>query len=76
MTKDQKKLAKYDEHMQGFSVANNSNIRDGVAKERSVTDFFCLIVFAVFFAAMMGATLYGFKKGDVPRMMAPIDGRN
>lgn len=75
-TRDEKKLAKYDEDMKGFSVANNSNITDGCVKERRVTDFGCLVVFLVFLGAMIGCTLYGFKKGDVAKYIAPLDGQD
>jgi solute carrier family 44 protein 1 (choline transporter-like protein)/choline transporter-like protein 2/4/5 len=73
-SRNDKKLAKYGDDMANFTVANNSNITEGVVKERKVTDFGCLILFLGLFVTMAMCTVYGFKKGDVPKYLAPIDG--
>jgi hypothetical protein len=76
MTKEQRKQEKYSAHTEGFSVKECSNITDGVVRERKVTDFFCLVLFLAFFGAMGACTMYGFKKGDVEKYVAPLDRNN
>mgnify|MGYP006893281288 CR=1 FL=1 len=76
MSKDDKKKDKYQQDMDGFTIAGNSNIKDGVVKERRVTDFMCLILFLVFIGAMAACTLFGFKNGDVDKYIAPLDGND
>lgn len=76
MTKEQRKVEKYDEHTKGFSVKDCSHIKDGIVKERKVTDFLCLVLFLAFFGTMGACTMYGFKKGDVEKYIAPLDRDN
>lgn len=73
MTRDQKKMAKYGDDVGNFSVADNSNITDGAVQDRRCTDIFCLGFFLVFLVAMLSLTLYGYKKGDIQKYIAPID---
>ena len=72
-TKDEKKKDKYGEHVDGYNIKDCSKIVDGPVMERNCTDFFCLIVFLVFLGTMIACTLYGFKKGDVEKYIAPLD---
>lgn len=65
---------KYGEDSSNFNVKDASNITaDGAVKDRSVTDLLCLIVFLVFIGFMMAGTIYGYKKGDPDKYMAPLD---
>ena len=73
MTRNQKKLEKYGDDVNNFSVADSSNITDGAVTERRCTDVFCLGFFLVFLVAMLSLTLYGYKKGDIQKYIAPID---
>lgn len=73
-SKNQKKLDKYSEDMNNFSVAGNTNIKDGCVAERKCTDLLCLGVFLGFLGAMMGCTIWGLKNGDFTRYVAPFDG--
>lgn len=43
-------------------------------KERKCTDILCLIVFIAYLGAMGFMTVYGFIKGDVDKLLAPLDG--
>jgi len=72
-TKDQKTKDKYGGDADKFNIAECSNIKDGPVKDRKVTDFLCLIVFLVFLGCMGACTLYGFKKGNVAKYIAPLD---
>lgn len=49
---------------------------DGINKNRSCTDLFCLVVFFAFLGTMCGVTSYGISQGQVDKLIAPIDMRN
>ena len=59
--------------MDSFSVANNTNIRNGCVEERHCTDILCLAVFLAFIGVMMGMTMWGYKNGDIVRLLSPFD---
>lgn len=44
-----------------------------VEKNRTCTDFFCYIIFVLFVAAMVWATIYGMIKGDLSKLAQPYD---
>lgn len=72
LTKQEKKLAKYKDDMDAISL-NRDTYANGINQDRSCTDFLCLIVFGVFLLAMGGITAYTIAKGNVDKMVAPID---
>lgn len=50
-------------------------MKDGMNKDdRGCTDILCLIVFLAFLGAMGYATMYGFKHGDIEKLIGPIAG--
>lgn len=59
--------------MNNFSLKNNSNIEDGVVKERGCTDILCLGVFIVFLVGMFSVTSFCFAEGNVSKYLAPVD---
>lgn len=73
MTKEEKKLAKYQGDMDNFSVEGNSRITNGCVTDRPCRDVLCLLVFLACLSAMLAATLYGHKHGQVHKYMAPLD---
>jgi hypothetical protein len=76
MTADEKKKDKYGDDVGKFNISDCSKIKNGPVMERNPTDFFCLLVFLAFFGTMIAATIYGFKKGDVEKYIAPLDGND
>jgi hypothetical protein len=54
----------------------NSGVEDGVVIERKVTDAGCCICFLVFMLIMLGLGAYGYFKGNVKKLLAPLDGNN
>lgn len=48
----------------------------GINLNRGCTDFFCVIFFLAFIAAMMGTAFYGLVKGHPKAMIAPYDFTN
>jgi F0F1-type ATP synthase assembly protein I len=61
--------------MNNFSVANNTNIKDGCVEDRKCTDLLCLAVFLGFLGTMMGCTIWGLKNGDFTKLISPFDGQ-
>ena len=72
LTKQEKKLAKYKDDMDAISL-DADTYKNGINEDRSCTDFFCLVVFGVFFVAMVAITGYTMKEGNVDKMVAPVD---
>jgi len=71
-SKNDKKKDKYGDDMGKFSVAENSNIKDGIVKERGCTDVLCLGLFIVFLIGMFSFTSYCFAEGNVSKYVAPV----
>jgi len=69
-------MAKYGADVEGFSVANNSNIKDGAVTDRGCTDILCLVVFLAAVAAMIGVGIHGLMHGDIGKYTAPLDSKN
>lgn len=55
-------------------MAGNSEIKNGIVKERKCTDVLCLLVFAAFLGAMGFCTYYGLQHGNIEKLISPLDG--
>lgn len=64
---------KYEEDVQQFSVALNSDIKTGMVEKRGCTDLICTIAFVAFLIMMINFSVYGYRVGNVRKLMAPID---
>ena len=71
---DSPKKRGYDEDVQNFSVRANSPIFDGLVGKRKCTDCGFLLVFLLFLGSMGYLTVMGYQKGDLPKLLAPLDG--
>ena len=72
LTKNEKKLEKYKDDMDAIDL-KTEDYANGINQDRSCTDFMCLLVFGAFFVAMLGITGYTISKGNVDKMVAPVD---
>ena len=61
--------------MNSVKLSEDPRMKDGMNKDdRACTDILCLIVFLAFIGAMGYATMYGFKHGDIEKLIGPIAG--
>ena len=61
--------------MNSVKLSEDPRMKDGMNKnDRGCTDILCLIVFLAFLGAMGYATMYGFKNGDIEKLIGPIAG--
>lgn len=67
----------YDDDVNGFSCKGSSSIQDGIVRaERGCTDCFFLLIFLAFVGSMGYLTFLGYKEGDLPKLLAPLDADN
>ena len=66
------------EHIQAFNMSEDTSIRNGLVpfSERQGTDRFWCFLFLAMIATMIGLSIYGFAKGNVELLLAPVDGNN
>ena len=76
MSREEKKLAKYENDLNNFSVAGNSKITYGCVTSRPCKDILCLIIFLIFIGSMIVATIVGLKYGQIKKYMAPLDSKD
>jgi hypothetical protein len=62
----------YEDDVAGFSFKGEGIVR----AERGCTDVPFLILFLCFVGSMGYVTFIGFKEGDLPKLLAPLDGEN
>jgi hypothetical protein len=65
---------KYENDTAGFNVRDHGV--DGLVRERKCTDIMCLFVFFAFIVGMGVCSGYGFKHGQISKLLAPLDGDN
>ncbi len=72
-TKEDKIKGKYGEASDGFTLKGDDKYAKGMVREgRKCTDIFCLAIFFAFLGAMGYATFYGFHKGNIEKLIAPV----
>jgi hypothetical protein len=65
----------YDDDVNNFTVKGSSTIQEGIVRaERGCTDVPFLIIFLVFIGSMGYVTFVGFHEGNLPKLLAPLDG--
>jgi len=69
-------MAKYGDAAKEFTIAGNSQIKDGAVLDRGCKDVFCLIIFVAAMVAMFGVGVYGLLNGDIGKYTSPIDSKN
>jgi len=72
-TSQQRTEDKYAKETGEFSVTKNG-LGEGIRTDRGIKDIFCLLLFIAFIVAMVFCTLEGNKKGQLEKLMAPLDG--
>lgn len=50
-------------------------LAEGILLERSVTDVFMCIIFALFFLGMFATAAYGYAKGNPMKLLTPYDSK-
>lgn len=50
-------------------------LADGIVLERTVTDLFMCIIFALFFLGMFATAAYGYAKGNPLILLTPYDSK-
>lgn len=79
LTKQERKLAKYQADIDGYHANDavpgaSSAIKDGTfLKERGMTDICCLLIFVLTIIGMIVATTVGFYNGNLAKFLSPID---
>mmetsp|Transcript_8407 Transcript_8407/g.14059 ORF Transcript_8407/g.14059 Transcript_8407/m.14059 type:complete len:166 (-) Transcript_8407:1439-1936(-) len=68
-----KKRSKHLAAINEFSIKSKTPIENGLVYERRTTDFAFLIIFVLFMLSMVGMGGYGLKKGNITKLLAPID---
>ena len=76
LTGSDRQMAKYGADAQNFTVAGNSEIKDGCVKERGCKDVFCLVIFLAAVVAMIGVGVHGLLHGNIGKYTAPLDSKN
>ncbi len=52
-----------------------AKLADGIVIERTVTDLFMCIIFALFFLGMFATAAYGYAKGNPLKLLTPYDSK-
>ena len=73
-TRGERQALKHKAALDGFDLKSKSQIRMGLVTERKCTDILCLFIFAASFVTMIGLTFYGLSKGNVLKLIGPVDG--
>jgi hypothetical protein len=69
---DQSEWAKEKERMKKDFKANEA-LKEGVIRDRTCTDIFCLLLFFAFIGAMCFCVFVGYSQGELDKVIAPID---
>ena len=75
-TANEQTTDKYGEDANGFTLKDNEDMKDGMNRNRKMTDILMLILFVSFIGAMGFCTVYGLKHGKTRKLTAPLDGSN
>ena len=73
-TSFQKKQSRHQTSINSYDIRSQSNISSGYVPvaDRKMTDLGFLIVFYIFVVAMIGVSIYGWTKGNVNKLIAPM----
>jgi len=56
------------------AAMNDFSAPDGMNRDRGCTDIPCALVFIAFLGSMIYLTWMGYSKGEMPKLLAPING--
>ena len=73
-TANEQTTDKYGDDANNFSLADNENMKNGMCRDRKMTDILMLIIFMAFIGAMGFCTVYGINHGKTKKLTAPLDG--
>lgn len=72
-TDKDKRKSKRDAAVSGYKIKEGFDVKTAF-DERGCTDLLCLIIFFAFVVSMFVVTVYSIRKGDMNKLMAPING--
>jgi len=65
---------KYGDDVGKFNVKDSSGIEGGLKEDRGCTDILCLLIWFAFLGSIVFLAVYGGKNGNLPKLIAPVNG--
>ena len=67
------KQERYAAKAENFTLKGQTQVQEGIVKDRKMTDVFCLFLFIAFLITMVATTFWSISKGQIEKVLAPYD---